>query len=980
MADINEADGIQLNSPDSNRRPTSSINVASGNIVPTQSPLSNVSGRTGTLTARRDEARISSSLRSSDFTTKPRSLPLSQDQDQDDCELLEVYHECNLEDGSDDETTGGFSVPRYCRTSARSSPLESFTVDMENVLQEIAESGDGGDSDVEGLICEDLDAAYEEAELDKALYSQENDVAKFIDRNVTMLSEVEQLRLDADIELKKYVPLPPDTWSPDPSKTEFNEPLFENVDNPGNWCNYAFRPEFEPMSKGGKYKNHYLTTGARPVPPNESGERKIGDWTFHYDGWKSKTKFGRTDTTEADMFPDSRKGCLDKEILQKFGLTKEKMNMGDALFFFQLLLPICNPKKSGISGDPRIPYYSDVVNHSNLYACSLGLVGGQYSHAFKAIKVQELVHWDGILVRDGALGGSNGALFRRWLIGETMFDPAIHDTMSYDRFLQIKRTYKLCNNYSAAPRGDPKYNPAYKYDLIFKAMVHNCNSVTKYGDSDLCGDETTFPHMGYGEANTGLLKRLGQTKPGITRGMQTVMIFDVNRIRPRAYLHRHKCHPNPNKFPTGCNELFLLMQKINKLCVGSVGNGPKIFRVKPHSTWDNYFSGDGILDWLGTNGFGATMTCRRDRLPAKIKGEYLHKKKTLVTPQTKVARFLNPIVATKTTDCYERVHTSFQSTSSCNITSVNGIAQCSKYLRKKQRGQKDNKREWVIEMNDARALYLATYGIIDNVDKLIKYSNMSICSWKYWHAAMLHAKKMVCVIAYDMYLECSEGNLNPLWKVKKPLTYWQFRDKLGQQMLSYTPKFCYYAGDDRMRMVTSMNTTARRNKLNTKKSTSNRKRCKRSRITEENSDNSQDSDSSEDDLPTTMDERITSDQYKKMKARNNSRLCGDVSCLQKHINYLKKVKCAKQCEVCGIDTYTVCTLCPGNPGVHFFPTKGIAKAKQCYLEYHSDEFFGLAKSDITLFHGMRLKDWKAPTNRAKKSNAKYIDNIKKQIK
>ena len=177
-----------------------------------------------------------------------------------------------------------------------------------------------------------------------------------------------------------------------------------------------------------------------------------------------------------------------------------------------------------------------------------------------------------------------------------------------------------------------------------------------------------------------------------------------------------------------------------------------------------------------------------------------------------------------------------------------------------------------------------------------------------------------------------------------------------------------------------MNTTARRNKLNTKKSTSNRKRCKRSRITEENSDNSQDSDSSEDDLPTTMDERITSDQYKKMKARNNSRLCGDVSCLQKHINHLKKVKCAKQCEVCGIDSYTVCTLCPGNPGVHFFPTKGIAKAKQCYLEYHSDEFFGLAKSDITLFHGMRFKDWKAPTNRAKKSNAKYIDNIKKQLK
>ena len=69
-------------------------------------------------------------------------------------------------------------------------------------------------------------------------------------------------------------------------------------------------------------------------------------------------------------------------------------------------------------------------------------------------------------------------------------------------------------------------------------------------------------------------------------------------------------------------------------------------------------------------------------------------------------------------DTYEQVHRSFQSKLSCNITSINGITECGKFLRKKQRGQDNNKREWVIEMNDARALFLASYGVIDNVDKL----------------------------------------------------------------------------------------------------------------------------------------------------------------------------------------------------------------------------------------------------------------------
>ena len=210
-------------------------------------------------------------------------------------------------------------------------------------------------------------------------------------------------------------------------------------------------------------------------------------------------------------------------------------------------------------------------------------------------------------------------------------------------------------------------------------------------DLDLCGDETTFPHMGHGEANTGLLKRLGQAKPSITRGMQTVILFDVNRIRPRAYIHRHKCHMNQLNLPQGPNECMLLMHQINRLVEGQPGNCKKIFRSKPHSTWDNFFSGDKIFEWLGTNGFVATMTCQCDRLSTEIDKKYLHKK-TDTSPRTKVARFMHPIVAVKNTDKYNRVHISFQSTSSCNISTVNALNSCTLYLCAKEKGQEQKRK------------------------------------------------------------------------------------------------------------------------------------------------------------------------------------------------------------------------------------------------------------------------------------------------
>jgi hypothetical protein len=44
------------------------------------------------------------------------------------------------------------------------------------------------------------------------------------------------------------------------------------------------------------------------------------------------------------IFPKFWKGCWDKDVLERIGLTEERIQKHDALFFYQLLLPICNSK------------------------------------------------------------------------------------------------------------------------------------------------------------------------------------------------------------------------------------------------------------------------------------------------------------------------------------------------------------------------------------------------------------------------------------------------------------------------------------------------------------------------------------------------------------------------------------------------------------------------------------------------------------
>ena len=494
---------------------------------------------------------------------------------------------------------------------------------------------------------------------------------------------------------------------------------------------------------------------------------------------------------------------------------------------------------------------------------------------------------------------------------------------------------KLCDNKTALKRDEANYNPAYKYDLIFDVLTSSVSALTKKAELDLCGDKTTWGHGGFGERGSGLQGRI-VGKPGKTKGGQTTILSDVRRCRPRAYVHRHKLHPRPEGFRSeGPNEVRMLMELIDPLIEGHPSDGRRqIFSEDPHMSFDNFYSERYVLQYAGERGKAITFTLRRDRHYPEIPGEFLHKGKTEVKDRSKAARWVPPIVAVKRVPQddvknkkgYVITLCSFQSTSGCNVASVNAHNQLSLYARAKQRGRGAFKREWAIEMNEARALYLGSYGRVDVIDHLIKNARMWYRSWKYWHAPMLHCKAMVVVTAYDMYLECAEGKLRREWRVQKPMDYFEFRERLSNQMLKYKPQRCEYPGDEYFR------TAKRRSYIQRQKA-----RIEDRRTQERPPD---------DDV-----QRVTLAQLKEAtlgRRLRPSRICLQPRDLKPHIAQTHRLHNDNRCEVCGVATRYRCTLC--DRSLYFFPQRGRQLNKDCFVDFHDESFFGLARCDAPLIN------------------------------
>jgi hypothetical protein len=300
-------------------------------------------------------------------------------------------------------------LPHYLTVTAK----RHEALNREDVLEEEEEIGCGNDSDYDADELDDLNDRMKEVNIGTDVTPDDtNDVV--LDSAENFIYVGKGTVKDNSGNLMKIASIPDDWVTPEHNDGR-GEPVFLDVDNPGAWDSFIFRPKFKKESGEMKYHGHYLPSGCVPVPKNEDGQRKIGGWEFHYKGWNGREMDEETCRrfTDSTMFPNARLGYLDVDVLKKLGMSKNRMDTRDFLFFYQLILPICAISKSGIVNDTRLSYYSNVEEWSNIYACKLGL-GGTYGHAFKNLTARELVVHDGCIVRDGVRGG-NGAIHRRWV-------------------------------------------------------------------------------------------------------------------------------------------------------------------------------------------------------------------------------------------------------------------------------------------------------------------------------------------------------------------------------------------------------------------------------------------------------------------------------------------------------------------------------------------------------------------------------------
>ena len=367
----------------------------------------------------------------------------------------------------------------------------------------------------------------------------------------------------------------------------------------------------------------------------------------------------------------------------------------------------------------------------------------------------------------------------------------------------------------------------------------------------------------------------------------------------------------------------------------------KIYPSPPHGTADNHFSGEAVTDMVGELGMGVTLTCRRDRFPPGTK-DYFHSGKVAVDQRTRVMRFGNPIFARKqvTGSCnkYTKTFVSFQSTGATNISGVNNLPSLHLCGVTKTRGSGANKREWAIEWNEARGTYLSTYWAVDNLDHMIKNCGIRFVSWKYWHAPYNHGHSIAITAAYDIYRYCCDGLADPSWAVaeKDRMSFRQFRMTLSEQMLNYHPKSGLLPGDENFRAYT---------KYSRKQKTAAKRKIEKVKYD---------------------DEGVSVRNYKIAKTHSSQRLCGNLDQFLEHSNSMARFTNAHLCEVCGNKTRWKCLKCEKWMCVL---ESGKFSGCQCLIRFHSDSFFGLARSDAEM-NG--IEKWKASNENRVRKHASFM--------
>jgi len=917
-------------------------------------------GSRSSLPQIKEEIMLNSSSRRR-IDRRRSSLPLSRRNSGEGTRLNALGAAARAMEEVDAKETAATAAAAAAADSTTEEPAEAPDPNLDD------DEADGGDSDVEGdeihhhtamlverFIFDAEELLEEEVDLDADAFKEE-------DGELVKGDRVKYDRHTTDLKIHKV----PEGYIIQPYEVA-GTPAWEDVDNPGGWDHKTFQPKYTGTAPHLQYKHHALATGVTPVPADRNGKREHNGFEFIYDGSYRVDK--DIPFRPGHDVPDARKATLDPELLKAHGLTPETHDQ--PIKYWDFIFPIVDPGKSGVPNDGRMPYYVPVTKWTGNYQYQKDIANNPYGHYVSPVTHQESIRFDGIIIANGALGGAEGDIHCRYVAGTPQYSQEIVNSMPFERFKKVKRSRKLCDNTTAAQRGEEGYDPAYKYDYIYQCLSHNTNYFTKLGNLDLCVDETSWPFGGFGEPKAGVVYNF-KMKP-FPRGGQVVLASSVGRTRIHSYVHRHDCHKKPAGYTTGSNEVRMLVDSIQPMVrridddseaelQGEYIYKPKsIFFGNPSFTADNFFPGEALMDKIGKLGWSYSGTWARNKLPGNSK--YFHKEKIKPNKTNKICRWYQPIVAWKYVKPvseeeaelsdglvpgkgYWRQHMSMMSTGATNIGGVNCFDEMFAYAMMRKRGRGEKTFLWPIEMNQAREHYLTTYNAVDRIDHRLRNLHLKLRSWKYWHSPMVHAMGLGVVTCYDMYLEVCEGKLDGFPRVKNPMSLKDFQSKLGLALLSYHPKNKKVMGDEKLRQYTQV--------AKAQRPAQPRKR--------------------------THEDIVSQEAYLFEKGRQpnakRARFCEDANCLIYHLNNQVTLANPKNCGVCNKPTYTACGLCNGSDRkpipLHFPNNRSKSSDGNCVVIYHDKYYFGLCAADLPV-RGWAKKDWKAPTQAVYNANKRAI--------
>ncbi len=224
-----------------------------------------------------------------------------------------------------------------------------------------------------------------------------------------------------------------------------------------------------------------------------------------------------------------------------------------------------------------------------------------------------------------------------------------------------------------------------------------------------------------------------QGKPGISKGGQTVMLYNVNCQYAKGCIHWHSLgKKDPCVNAEGPNEVFLLRKSESFVHIDreespfnddgtchffTTYHTPQLTITLPvhggKRIWMHLYN----TTWLAAICHGQEMS--KAIWQSDTSSNWLI-----------AACYESPIVAIKrvqskdTTKTYTQCLISLQSTRTTNITIINALPSWDLYVSTKEKGRGKSKQIWGIENNEARELYLSTYWTVHEGDKLIKFGSI----------------------------------------------------------------------------------------------------------------------------------------------------------------------------------------------------------------------------------------------------------------